>query len=83
MSEERIHEPIAVSAAFEAGVVTPTHMAWNSRRMAVTTVHARWTTRDGRHPVRNFSVETESGDVYHISLATDACTWRLERVLLP
>ena len=72
-----------MTAAFAGGVVTPKTVAWNGRTLAVLTVHARWTTRDGRHPVRHFSVETDAGDVYHISLATDACAWRLERILLP
>jgi hypothetical protein len=83
MPEELIDEPIAVTATFSGGVITPSEIEWKQRCYPVTTIHARWTTREGAHPVRNLSVEIEAGDVYHITLNTRTLTWRLERILLP
>jgi len=83
MPDEIVQEPIAVTAGFARGAVTPTALTWAGREHALSTVHARWETREGACCVRHFSVETASGDLFHIAFYTESMTWRLERVLMP
>jgi protoporphyrinogen oxidase len=83
MPDEIVEEPIAVTAGFARGAVTPTALTWAGREHSLSAVHARWVTLEGAGSVRHFSVEAASGDLFHIAFYTESMTWRLERVLMP
>ena len=82
MAEETLDEPVGVTAEFRAGEIRPLRIARKNGECAVVRVHARWVLREGRHAIHHFSVETDGGDLFDLSLNAGSMAWRLERVFL-
>ena len=83
MAEETLDEPVGVTAEFQAAEIRPLRIVRKSGACAVVRIHARWVLREGRHAIYHFSIETDGGDLFDLSLHTGSMSWRLERVFLP
>ena len=71
-------ERIDVISVFSNKTVRPVKFKYAGRTHRVTKVLYTWVTREGSFPVHHFSVETEDGNRFDISLNTYTMNWMLE-----
>jgi hypothetical protein len=82
MRTEPIDEAVGVRADFQGGAVTPLAFRRRGREVRIVRVNARWVDRVPRHPRFHFSVTSDSGDVYELSLQSGELVWWLDSVTL-
>jgi len=78
----KLNEPIQVMARFRDGRVAPTHFLWRGRTHKVSEVTGRWSSREGAYQVHQFTVVSQNGTYFELSLNTRTMDWRLDRVEL-
>ena len=77
-SQER--EPIDVIVVFVRGTIQPLRFRWQTRSYAVKAVHLGHERREGREPVRFFSVTDVSGNPFRLVFFPLQGTWFIEQV---
>ena len=73
-------ERIDVISMFRNGTVKPVKFRYAGRTHKVAKVLYAWVTREGSFPVHHFSVETEDGNRFDISLNTYTMDWALSDI---
>ena len=74
----KMSEPIDVISIFKKRTVRPVKFRYAGRVHKVAKILYPWVTREGGYPVHHFSVLTDDGNRFTLSLDTYRMRWSLE-----
>ncbi len=81
MNIEKIHEPIAVLAAFSGGTARPVRFRWQGRTHNVQVVNTDWTDRQGDVYALYYSLQS-NGQTYIVHFDSKELQWWLDEVVM-
>lgn len=71
-------EGIDVISIFRKKTIRPVKFKYAGRTHRITKLLYTWVTREGSYPVHHFSVLTQDGNRFELSLSTYTMAWALE-----
>jgi hypothetical protein len=77
---DSINEKIKVLAVFENGIIAPRLFSWSNRNYKIKNISMRYQDKEGASVEHFFSVETDDGGVFKLSLNNVSMVWKLREV---
>lgn len=82
MQQERMHDPIDVTAISGQGQLTPRQFNWQGATYRIESINQRWSGKNGSIKLYYFAVSA-AGQAFKLKYNSDDLTWSLEERYAP